>query len=341
MSKLKCVGAKKFTVSYTHREPDQSGISGVGQDYSPLNGGTLSYEWIENLQYRRYFDVGYYAEGDSRGCGITYAFICGYYSYYSLGQEYVFENNRWYMLDGQTKRYLRTGLKEDVDFLAAIEEPNTEEYFYYVRDNIISSSYGDLGSSLTLYKVANCTRDYPSNTAATLSYTKIKTCRAVYPPSKWYLSIKEDGQEIHQYGSPEAGFDGSGQPPWNEPSGVNRQVIYQPSTTSFKSYSYNKLPKNSAITVSTEPYSAIRYSPSDPRFYIGAPRQKIVVQEIDATGNVLIERSTDVLSGGVSLPEDMEITCEGYCPENTCEVDCGIHFCCYDSNGITIESFAK
>lgn len=29
------------------------------------------------------------------------------------------------------------------------------------------------------------------------------------------------------------------------------------------------------------------------------------------------------------------------CPENTCKVDCGEHYCCYNSSGVSVESFAK
>lgn len=29
------------------------------------------------------------------------------------------------------------------------------------------------------------------------------------------------------------------------------------------------------------------------------------------------------------------------CPENTCEVDCGTHICCYGSDGIAVHSFEK
>ncbi len=303
----------------------------------------------ESLPFRRYFDIGHFTQGDSRACGVTYAFICGYYSYFVLGQEYVFENNKWYMVDNAVRRYLRSTSKNDVDFLAAIEDQNTEEYYNYVDRNIFSSSSGNLGSSLTLHKVPNCTRDYPSNSSATLNYTKLATCRGINP-AKWYLSIEENGTEIHQYGSPESGFDGSGTPPWGEPSATNKRVIYQPSTSVQKSFSFTKTQLESGIKLFLQPWNATRYSSSDQRFYIGGQRYRMVFQEIDEQGEIIWTFPTDILSGGVGIPEDLNITCVGICPPDTCPVDCGDlseaealrdRICCYGSNGIATYSYLK
>ena len=58
-----CLGAKRYTVRYTHTEPDKLSFSGSGQVYCPINGGRLSAEWIEHIEARRYFDIGYFTVG--------------------------------------------------------------------------------------------------------------------------------------------------------------------------------------------------------------------------------------------------------------------------------------
>ena len=90
-----------------------------------------------------------------------------------------------------------------------------------------------------------------------------------------------------------------------------------------------------------EPWSATRYSPSDRRIYLGGQRYRMVFEEIDKQGEIVRDFPTDILSGGVPAPEDLQITCSGYCPPNTCPVDCGTHICCYGSDGITTYSYLK
>ncbi len=125
--------ARRYTVRYTHTEPDKLSFSGSGQVYCPINGGRLSAKWVENIEVRNYFDLGYFENGSTGACGDTWGYSCGYYSESSLNSEYLEDGQRTYKPysspefdqdsqgysfgDSDTKVYARLITKEIVDIV--------------------------------------------------------------------------------------------------------------------------------------------------------------------------------------------------------------------------------
>ncbi len=333
-----CAGAREVIIEYTHTEPDKVGAAGTV--YCANNGGNLTYEWVENLQFRRYFDVGYYGNGDDRGCGEEYGYICSGYKLDSLGLEFEEVNNGWAIPvspDSPGVYAFAVGYQKDVVDLLLETRDLTDPRFAARGLDFTPRLPPSPTVGGALYRMSSCSRNYPSSRRPALGINSRDTFRWGNP-SKWYLSIKENGQEIHQYGSPDAGFDGTGNPGFNPP---NRTITYQPSTTFNRRYTIRKTSLASEIRASTEPFNGIRYSSSDPRFYLGAPRLRLNFEEYLNDEETGIGILADVLSGGVPIPADIRVTCVGACPPDTCAVDCGTHYCCYGSDGIARDSFPK
>ena len=69
--------------------------------------------------------------------------------------------------------------------------------------------------------------------------------------------------------------------------------------------------------------------------YIGLGKYELRVFDIDGNLSFISQKDTS---------HNPSLICIGdtdQCPENTCEVDCGTHICCYGSDGVAVHSFVK
>lgn len=60
----------------------------------------------------------------------------------------------------------------------------------------------------------------------------------------------------------------------------------------------------------------------------------------DSVGNLLFSKLFTNDTPNVSV-ECITEPPDDSCPENTCQVDCGTHYCCYGSDGIAVHSYLK
>ncbi len=104
-------------------------------------------------------------------------------------------------------------------------------------------------------------------------------------------------------------------------------VTDTPSSTENKSYTHNKLYKDSGIKILIEKLFDERLT-------------RLTLQEIRVSDNFIItsKRIENSTSGTV---KNYSLICDGGCPPNTCEVDCGDKMCCYGADGIPINFYYK
>ena len=348
-----CSGARRYTVRYTHTEPDKLSFSGSGQVYCPINGGTLTGEWIENIDYRRYFDIGYFTVGaEGIACGDTWAYVTTYFTESSLGIDYAIEDDYWYKPFAENSEEKVYPSVINKDFVDLIFEKNnyldpeiTNQYGGFI---LSGESNRRLGSG-RLIKFDECTpRDrpfhlgggtyYPISSFPALDIGAPTTFRA-NRNSLWYASIKENGNEIFVFGEKPGFTRGTGYPDFLPPP--NRQIQLTSSNSFTVELTFEKWQRESSIHIELEPYNPWRYSSSDRRVYIGGDRFRLYFVERDYNGNYINGiPSPHLLSGGVTMPEDFEFICIG-CPTNTCAVDCGDKICCYGSDGIATNFYYK
>ncbi len=358
-----CSGARRYTVRYTHTEPDKLSFSGSGQVYCPINGGRLSAEWIENIAAQQYFDLGYFENGSTGACGESWGYFCGYYGQSAVGTEYLEDGQRTYKPysvddsnvagdgysqgDATTKVYAGLYQRDIVDIV--FETDNITDQRLINQWGTLFTGGGVLSAGSALYKFDQCTprdrpfhlgggRYYPSGTYPSLGILETRTYRA-NKDSLWYASIKENGNEIFVYGEKPGATRGTAYPDFLPPP--NRQIQLTPSTSFPVEITYTKSLRDSSIYIETEPFNGSRYSSSDRRVYIGGDRFRLRFVERDSNGNYISGTGSQyILSGGVPIPEDFEFICE-FCPQNTCAVDCGDKICCYGSDGIATDFYYK
>ena len=338
MTEEYCQGAREAIIEWEHTEPDR--VQGGGNIYVPNNGGDLTYEWVENLQFRRYFIVGVYSIGNVPNCGLEGGYIAGYYKHNSLGLELARKGNGWAIpWDSETLEYdcyANARGKNGVDELIQGATASEEGYLIPPGDETIFNPPG-IFTGRQLYYVASCTNDTPRGSEEALSIGSGSVFRS-NNRARYYLSIKENEQEIHQYGSPDTGFVGSGQFAWDEPT---RAINFYPGYTETRTANITKSSPNSIIKLTTEPYTSVWDTIINGGWYVGVPRTRYNFKEFldgEETGRAIF---AGVVSGGVPVPSELNVTCVALCPEGTCTVDCGTHYCCYGSDGVAVESVPK
>lgn len=126
----------------------------------------------------------------------------------------------------------------------------------------------------------------------------------------------------------------------------------EPELGEEKSITVSPISKNHYIEVNNFAYS-ISSGTSKSASKISIPPHCLNIYKVDGTFfNPVAKSNNDehplkliaqVCSAKCSPPPQIDVTCfpPEECPPNTCEVQCGNHVCCYNSDGISVFSFPK
>ena len=101
-----------------------------------------------------------------------------------------------------------------------------------------------------------------------------------------------------------------------------------PSSTEDKTYTYIKNNRNNGIRLSINSLDS------------NGKRKEFKIEEVNITTNQVV-RWRRIEDSSIGIVKNYSLTCEGGCPSNTCEVDCGDKYCCYGSDGIAVTSYLK
>lgn len=106
------------------------------------------------------------------------------------------------------------------------------------------------------------------------------------------------------------------------------QINDTPPSTENKTFTYVKRSRTNGICLTIN------------RLDNNGQRTEFRINEVKPTTNQVVatQRIENSLIGTV---KNYSLTCEGGCPPNSCEVDCGDKYCCYGSDGIAVTSYLK
>ena len=164
-----------------------------------------------------------------------------------------------------------------------------------------------------------------------------------YPTSYWNIEIFTGGLKIYDRSDLDYvsinGYQnwirGGGKDYLNSPEQINpdtgrASLVVERTSSSLenRSFTYRKLTKRSGVRITSERG--------------GTNNRSLLfqLQEIDPETNAVYktQRIENSLIGDV---KSYTLVCDGGCPSNTCEVDCGDKICCYGSDGIARDFYYK
>ncbi len=228
MSELQCVGASRVEIRYDYINPERIVFTFYrGQFERPKtasiitqNGGTLTYEWQEDISRRAYMKIGTYISGSynpPRGdCGGTRYFLCNGIYEDAKDKELELSRGEVPLLGVYSGA---NGITEGFKNARA----TTQE----VYESWIANGVGYEGSSdwARLLKVSECLSDNSIQYYYTraLSANVTHTFRKHY--SYWFFVVKENGTEIYRTSYH---ILGSGENNWDEPDENRATVEYYP-----------------------------------------------------------------------------------------------------------------
>ena len=327
MTKLSCIGAEKVKLDYIKITPESINISYYTDDgqrtgsqaFVTRNGGTFTYEWVENISRRSYMKIGTYVSGSynpPRGdCGGTRYFLCNGVNEDAKDKDLELSRGEVPLLGVYSSG---DGINEAFK--------NAWSTTQQVYESWIENGVGYEGSSdwAKLLKVSECLSDNSIQYYFTRALSAQVTHTFRKFASVWNLKIWEDGDLF--FTSPYR--SGIGENNW-ESAGGRDVVVYRPKTSGLATRNYTKALKNTGVKIKQE-------------FNESSRIRKIYIEEYYPSNPTVPVSSYQIetLYGGLPMPE-ISLTCIGICPPNTCEVDCGNHICCYGSDGIAVSSFLK
>ena len=292
----------------------------------PINGGSLTWEFEEDIRKIKYAYLGTYEIGSynppNNNCGDTGYFI-------SFG--YIWGNE----IDNPL--VTRDVLTEILGIYSRIDPINstTSDRFIAARaitkdiyDDWLANSEGDNANStnLELLKVNECVTNssLQNDLTGALSATITNVFKLPNPES-WQVVVKEDNEEIFR----SAYVVGSGNNNLFQPNNDRVRVTFIASTTTKINKQFDKS-RNSGVYVENIPNLDIDGKLTGYTVNLIQKNKDNIVLDTD-----LIIETTDRLPAPL-----VTINCIG-CPDNTCAVDCGDKICCYGADGIAIDFYLK
>lgn len=329
---LECINSNAFDLSHAYNNPrqritiakainqsDGSIISTNGYVQARKSEGTLTYTIEEVKEYRQYTAYGSYTSVGIETCGDTLYWMSKIFSGETRDNVSIYSKG-----GGETIFYVDIG-----------DPPITNRYgipYEFDCRKISLSKYEELEDDsipflntqipeTPVYRVVRegCTDPATYRDASSLSDVKIRRVGTAF----WKITFFLNGQFYQEKTTKAYYLD-----PFSLYEGIT--IEEEVPSTSYATKSFTKKKNTQAVEVLLDP---------------DKPHGKQVwLVDLDEEGEE-IGRSIifEFERAEGQSPPSHRITCieTSECPENTCKVDCNTHYCCYNSEGISIESFAK
>lgn len=321
---LSCINSEEFQLEYdSFATASYVGITELRyrKFFYPRYDGQFSYEIIQDFSSSRTVLAGTYQSRDANSCGETRYWVCAVAEFPSDTYEIIHTGDRdsYYVLFTNDSPY-KPSFQSYYSPVYRIEKTVYDKLD--TSEKIIVSGKSFQQEDGVSHKNGEC--DAQSNwfnPANSVSIThKWKEYSGV-----WLVKVYEGGNyrgEVTCYA--------------RDPN--NKLVMASDAIREFSSTGIQRNVKTFSKDKGTQAVEVVTH-PS-------ASNIKLVyLVNLDFSGN----ENSRALVFRFSVPENLgvpyhKLTCnssEKKCPENTCEVTCGNTICCYNSQGIAVESFSK
>lgn len=285
------------------------------QNIKPKNGGRLTWNF-EEARYKRKF--AYYGSSLCKAkqmCDVTYR-------WWSPRNNFFYQDDTG-VLSQSGRDWIISTIKENED--GSTEESNgtikliTEDEYQALASQDRDYQIDQSDYNLRIPKVPDCDSNNSGDEVDDITIDG--TIR--YGVAEWEVTIYEDGKfygEILKF-SPdnEDRFD----PPARILEGVDPDDSKQTTKDFFK------IADTQGVEVIVDPSAA--------------HRKLLYLVDLEDGQEVARSLLYSFESEIGQLAPEHQIICgsKDECPEDTCQVDCGNHYCCYNANGISVFSYSK